>query len=132
MSLFTISSVQTKYSLVSDGTERPGERVKTVSEQDKNFKDTILRINPPVQGPATISAVQGKTGLYVAAQGNNLVWSSEPFDWAFYLTPGGIYQIVVPGQDLYWFDKFGIGNTVIHRKIRPRFVEQRFSSTLSG
>ncbi len=35
MSFFTISSVQTKYYLVSDGQERPGEKVKTISEHSR-------------------------------------------------------------------------------------------------
>jgi hypothetical protein len=45
MNSFTISSVQTNYFIISDGKEKPGDSVKTVSEQDKKLEDTVSPVH---------------------------------------------------------------------------------------
>ncbi|KAF8703023.1 hypothetical protein AX14_014282 [Amanita brunnescens Koide BX004] len=114
MAEFIVSSVQTKYIIVSTGKEKSGDRVQTVPDSDKDLNTIVVTITPPPVSPNDVSTVKGKNGLFIAVDsdksGQYLVWSSKPFEWRFAPNgPPGSLSISVPGVDLYWFDKSHVG-----------------------
>ncbi|KAF8341766.1 hypothetical protein F5887DRAFT_1076353 [Amanita rubescens] len=118
MAEFIVSSVQTKFIIVSTGKEKPGDRVQTVPDSDKDLNTIVVTITPPPVGPNDMSTVKGRNGLFIAVNsdeaGQFLVWSSKPSEWRFAPNgPPGSLSISVPGFDLYWFDQVGIGRNII-------------------
>jgi len=83
---YNIQSSQTQRFIISDGSEKAGDLVKTASGKPCIPQNAVLTVNPPkAQGKTYI---QGKAGLYVAppnpdsvGEADKLVWHKTAYDW---------------------------------------------------
>ncbi|KAF8346698.1 hypothetical protein F5887DRAFT_1073367 [Amanita rubescens] len=113
--LYNITSFQTNYAILSDGTEKAGSDVSTLQASQGTPSTTTVLIHQFTDDVINTFGVIGRAGLYVTVKqntsGTHLTWDTEPFKWLFTSTDpnaafGGYdnYTINVPGMDLYWYD----------------------------
>jgi len=113
--LYNITSFQTNYALLSDGSETVGSDVSTVQASQGTPSTTTFTIYQYTDDVINTFGVRGRAGLYVTVKqntsGTHLTWDTNPFQWLFTSTDpnaafGGYnnYTINVPGIDLYWYD----------------------------
>ncbi|KAF8816410.1 hypothetical protein BYT27DRAFT_7183952 [Phlegmacium glaucopus] len=115
---YHFKSTSTNYYVTSTEHDANGQIITTVNGKDSVPDNSTLTVSPAIEGEVTTVTIIGVNNLYVALQGDaentKLTWSDKEYQWIIRATQQGTYYInPANGDDLYWFDEFGIGAVVI-------------------